>query len=220
MKSVSVCRGSLVVFLGMQFGSLSPPAQADPAAGTWHLNVAKSKYDPGAGPEEQCRRDRSRRGWHQGHDKRRGARRLANGDLVFVEPRRQGLTGARHRTAGLRHHRSQADQRQSDRGHAKAQGQGCSDLLARGLQGRQDPDRDDDRDQCERPENSTMSPSTRRNRKNASPVRRFAPPRSGVFCCRSGSKSHALSCARDCLRRRRATASPRTGSTGSRGSCR
>jgi len=50
MKSVSVCRGSLVVFLAAIWLAV-PAAQTDPAAGTWHLNVAKSKYDPGPAPK-------------------------------------------------------------------------------------------------------------------------------------------------------------------------
>ena len=50
MKSVSVCRGSLVVFLAAIWLAV-PAAQTDPAAGTWHLNVAKSKYDQGPAPK-------------------------------------------------------------------------------------------------------------------------------------------------------------------------
>lgn len=50
MKSVSVRRGSLVVFL-VAIWLAVPAAQTDPAAGTWHLNVAKSKYDPGPAPK-------------------------------------------------------------------------------------------------------------------------------------------------------------------------
>ena len=33
-------------------GSLALLAQADPAVGTWKLNAAKSKYDPGPAPKE------------------------------------------------------------------------------------------------------------------------------------------------------------------------
>jgi len=50
MKSVSVRRLFFVLLLGMM-ALAAPSAQGDPAAGTWHLNVAKSKYDPGPAPK-------------------------------------------------------------------------------------------------------------------------------------------------------------------------
>jgi len=50
MKSVSVRRGCFVLLLGMM-ALAAPSGQGDPAAGTWHLNVAKSKYDPGPAPK-------------------------------------------------------------------------------------------------------------------------------------------------------------------------
>ena len=50
MKSVSVRRGCFVLLLGMM-ALAAPSAQGDPAAGTWHVNVAKSKYDPGPAPK-------------------------------------------------------------------------------------------------------------------------------------------------------------------------
>jgi hypothetical protein len=54
MKPVSVLRtcGVGILFLGaMVVFSQSGSAQADPSVGTWQLNVAKSKYDPGPAPK-------------------------------------------------------------------------------------------------------------------------------------------------------------------------
>ncbi len=54
MKPVSLLRtcGVGILFLGaMVVFSQSGSAQADPSVGTWQLNVAKSKYDPGPAPK-------------------------------------------------------------------------------------------------------------------------------------------------------------------------
>ena len=54
MKPVSVRRtcGIGILFLGaIVVFSQSGSAQADPSVGTWQLNVAKSKYDPGPAPK-------------------------------------------------------------------------------------------------------------------------------------------------------------------------
>jgi hypothetical protein len=54
MKPISVLRtcGVGVLFIGaLVIFSHSGFAQADPAVGTWELNVAKSKYDPGPAPK-------------------------------------------------------------------------------------------------------------------------------------------------------------------------
>lgn len=44
---------ALIVFAAIAAGSLL--AQDNPFAGTWKLNVAKSKYDPGPAPKSQTR---------------------------------------------------------------------------------------------------------------------------------------------------------------------
>jgi len=54
MKAVSVLRASAVgLLLSGVIVALdeSSAAQADPAVGTWQLNLAKSKYDPGPPPK-------------------------------------------------------------------------------------------------------------------------------------------------------------------------
>ena len=54
MKMVSVLRkcgvGILLIAALVVFGQ-SGVAQVDPSVGTWQLNVAKSKYDPGPAPK-------------------------------------------------------------------------------------------------------------------------------------------------------------------------
>ena len=52
MKVVSVLRASaLVLVCGIVLPSQKAVAQTDPSVGTWVLNVAKSKYDPGPPPK-------------------------------------------------------------------------------------------------------------------------------------------------------------------------
>src|SRR5262245_55271468 len=43
----------LLAAVGVVIGSVAVLAQADPAVGTWKLNPAKSKYDPGPVPKSQ-----------------------------------------------------------------------------------------------------------------------------------------------------------------------
>jgi hypothetical protein len=50
MKPVTA-RGTLFACLAVITWLAVPYAQTDPAIGTWHLNVAKSKFDPGPGPK-------------------------------------------------------------------------------------------------------------------------------------------------------------------------
>jgi len=47
MKRVSRRRMWVALSLVVLAWSVIPAAQTDPAAGTWHLTVAKSKYTPG-----------------------------------------------------------------------------------------------------------------------------------------------------------------------------
>ena len=52
MKVVSVLRASaLVLVCGIILPTQQAVAQTDPSVGTWVLNVAKSKYDPGPPPK-------------------------------------------------------------------------------------------------------------------------------------------------------------------------
>ena len=52
MKVVSVLRASaLLLVCGIVATSQKTVAQSDPTVGTWVLNVAKSKYDPGPPPK-------------------------------------------------------------------------------------------------------------------------------------------------------------------------
>jgi hypothetical protein len=52
MKVVSVLRASaLLLVCGIVATSQKTVAQTDPSVGTWVLNVAKSKYDPGPAPK-------------------------------------------------------------------------------------------------------------------------------------------------------------------------
>jgi hypothetical protein len=52
MKVVSVLRASaLLLVCGIVATSQKTTAQTDPSVGTWVLNVAKSKYDPGPPPK-------------------------------------------------------------------------------------------------------------------------------------------------------------------------
>ena len=51
MKRVSRRRIWVALSLVVLAWFAIPAAQADPAAGTWHLNVAKSKYTPGPAPK-------------------------------------------------------------------------------------------------------------------------------------------------------------------------
>jgi len=44
---------ALIVLAAIAAGSLS--AEDNPFAGTWKLNLAKSKFDPGSGPKSQTR---------------------------------------------------------------------------------------------------------------------------------------------------------------------
>jgi hypothetical protein len=50
MKRVTI-RGALFACLAVFTWLAVPYAQTDPSIGTWHLNLAKSKYDPGPGPK-------------------------------------------------------------------------------------------------------------------------------------------------------------------------
>ena len=50
MKRVTI-RGALFACLAVFTWLAVPYAQTDPSIGTWHLNVAKSKYDPGPAPK-------------------------------------------------------------------------------------------------------------------------------------------------------------------------
>lgn len=53
MRPLSLLRAArvLVVLLGFFIAGHVIFAQADSSVGTWHLNVAKSKYDPGPAPK-------------------------------------------------------------------------------------------------------------------------------------------------------------------------
>ena len=50
MRAVSV-RRTLFALLAVLAWLVVPYAQTDPSAGTWELNVSKSKYDPGPAPK-------------------------------------------------------------------------------------------------------------------------------------------------------------------------
>ncbi len=51
--SLGVAVAAVVVTVLVAFGSQSVFAQADPFIGTWVLNLAKSKYQPGPAPKTQ-----------------------------------------------------------------------------------------------------------------------------------------------------------------------
>ncbi len=65
--------------------------QADPVLGTWKLNLAKSKFDPGPAPQSQMRTYAERSGNHA-HDQRRRSGRIAALDPGDGQIRWQGLS--------------------------------------------------------------------------------------------------------------------------------